>query len=126
DSSLEAACEMLVATRPTAINLRWAVARVRDKAAPLAPPLRADAAWSEADAIAAEDLRFNRAIGDHGLRLIESIAVRVRRTVNIMTHCNAGALATLGWGTATAPIYFAHDAGMRVHVWVSETRPRLQ
>ncbi len=126
DESLKTASDLLLATRPTAVNLRWALERVRHRVASLPPPLRADAAWDEADAIAAEDIRTNRAIGDHGVRLIESIVRLVGRPVEIMTHCNAGALATLGWGTATSLIYLAHDSGIPLHVWVSETRPRLQ
>jgi methylthioribose-1-phosphate isomerase len=116
---------MLLATRPTAVNLRWALDRVRSTVAPLTKFGRAAAAWDEADAIAAEDVATNRAIGEHGLRIIEALAAK-RSPVNVLTHCNAGALATLGWGTATAPIYLAKLAGIPVHVWVSETRPRLQ
>jgi methylthioribose-1-phosphate isomerase len=126
DSNLGHAHELLLATRPTAVNLRWALDRVRAKVAPLSPDLRAAAAWDEADAIATQDIAANRALGGHGLRLIEALAAGARAPVQILTHCNAGALATLGWGTATAPIYLAHAAGIPVHVWVSETRPRLQ
>ena len=125
DRKLARAYDLLLATRPTAVNLRWALDRVRAKVAALEPARRADAAWDEADAIAAEDVASNRALGEHGLRLIEALA-SVRQPVQILTHCNAGALATLGWGTATAPVYLAHAAGIAVHVWVSETRPRLQ
>ena len=124
--ALRAAYDILRATRPTAVNLQWALDRVRRTVEPLPPPLRRDAAWHEAELIAGEDMATNRAIGDHGLRLIENFAQKLRRPVQIMTHCNAGALATLGWGTATAPIYRAHDLGIPMHVWVSETRPRLQ
>jgi hypothetical protein len=81
------------------------------------------AAWREADAIATEDVEINRTIGEHGLKLLERIASRGAGPINVMTHCNAGALATCGWGTATAPIFLAHARGMPVHVWVSETRP---
>jgi len=126
DSALADAHAMLLAARPTAVNLRWALDRVRAKVAPLEPALRANGAWDEADAIAAEDVKANRALGEHGLKLIEALAASGRRPVHILTHCNAGALATLGWGTATAPIYLAHAARIPVHVWVSETRPRLQ
>jgi methylthioribose-1-phosphate isomerase len=126
DANLGRAYEALLATRPTAVNLRWALERVRAKLAPLAPALRAAAAWDEAGAIAAEDVAANRALGEHGLPLIEALAAGARSPVQILTHCNAGELATLGWGTATAPIYLAHEAGIAVHVWVSETRPRLQ
>ena len=87
---------------------------------------RADAAWREADAIAAEDVAINHAIGVHGLALLRDIAARKDGPVQVMTHCNAGALATCGWGTATAPVFLAHAAGLALHVWVSETRPRLQ
>jgi methylthioribose-1-phosphate isomerase len=126
DAGLERTRALLLATRPTAINLRWALDRVRAKIAPLAPEVRAQAAWDEADSIAAEDVAANRTLGEHGLRLIEALASQRTDPVQILTHCNAGALATLGWGTATAPIYLAHAAGIPVHVWVSETRPRLQ
>jgi methylthioribose-1-phosphate isomerase len=125
DAGLDDAYAMLLVARPTAVNLRWALQRVRATVAPLAAFARAEAAWDEADAIAAEDVATNRAIGEHGLRIIESLAAK-RSPVQVLTHCNAGALATLGWGTATAPIYLAHLAGIPVHVWVSETRPRLQ
>jgi methylthioribose-1-phosphate isomerase len=125
DANLHAATAQLLATRPTAVNLRWALDRCVSAVVSLSPATRADAAWREADAIAAEDARTNRAIGEHGLSLIERLAEH-KRPVQILTHCNAGALATLALGTATAPIYLAHDAGIPVHVWVSETRPRLQ
>jgi methylthioribose-1-phosphate isomerase len=125
DAGMHDAYTMLLAARPTAVNLRWALERVRATVAPQAPSARAEAAWDEADAIAAEDVATNRAIGEHGLTIIENLAAR-RSPVQLLTHCNAGALATLGWGTATAPIYLAQLAGIPVHVWVSETRPRLQ
>ena len=126
DTGIAAAYALLCAARPTAVNLRWALDRVRSKVAALAAAERAGAAWAEADAIAAEDLAINRALGEHGLRILERLAAGHQRPLQILTHCNAGALATLGWGTATAPIYLAHAAGMPLHVWVSETRPRLQ
>lgn len=126
DAGLARAHAALDATRPTAVNLRWALDRVRRRVADLAPADRADAAWQEADAIAAEDVAINRAIGEHGVKLIETLAGRSAGPVNVMTHCNAGALATCGWGTATAPVFLAHARGIAVHVWVSETRPRLQ
>jgi methylthioribose-1-phosphate isomerase len=126
DAALAAAHALLVATRPTAVNLRWALDRVRARVSHLDLAARADAAWTEADAIAAEDVATNHALGKHGLRLIQRLAEERRSPVQILTHCNAGALATLGWGTATAPIYLAHIARIPVHVWVSETRPRLQ
>jgi methylthioribose-1-phosphate isomerase len=126
DDRLAAAHALLLAARPTAVNLRWALDRVRARVATLPPSARADAAWSEAEAIAGEDLVANRALGEHGLHIIETLAALHPHPLQILTHCNAGALATLGWGTATAPIYLAHDAGVALHVWVSETRPRLQ
>ena len=126
DAALASAHAMLDATRPTAVNLRWALDRVRARVASLSPGQRAQAAWAEADAIFAEDVSINEAIGHHGLSLLRDIAREHQRTVNVMTHCNAGALATCALGTATAPIFLAHDEGMPLHVWVSETRPRLQ
>jgi len=125
DANLGAAYALLLETRPTAVNLRWALDRCRRAVVALPPSARAAAAWREADAIAAEDAAANRAIGEHGLELIKRLGTD-GGPVQIMTHCNAGALATLGLGTATAPIYLAHRAGIPVHVWVSETRPRLQ
>jgi methylthioribose-1-phosphate isomerase len=126
DAALAKAHAALDATRPTAINLRWALDRVRAKVAPLAPTARADAAWAEADAIAAEDVAINRAIGEHGLGLLRGIAQRRPGPIRVMTHCNAGALATCGWGTATAPLFLAQAEGLPLQVWVSETRPRMQ
>ena len=126
DGALARAHALLDATRPTAVNLRWALDRVRQRAAPLAPSDRADAAWREADAIYAEDVAINAALGRHGFALLRELASRRERPLNVMTHCNAGALATCGYGTATAPIYLAQAAGIPVHVWVSETRPRMQ
>ena len=126
DDALARIHALLDATRPTAVNLRWALDRVRARVAALAPALRADAAWSEADVIVAEDVSINAALGRHGLALLQSIVRQRDRPLNVMTHCNAGALATCGFGTATAPIFLAHEQAMPVHVWVSETRPRLQ
>ena len=126
DAALAKAHAALDATRPTAVNLRWALDRVRAAVAPLPERERADAAWREADAICREDEAINRAIGTHGLALLRDIARRKSGPVNVMTHCNAGALATCGWGTATAPLFLAHAEGLALHVWVSETRPRLQ
>lgn len=126
DRALAKAHAALDATRPTAVNLRWALDRVRDRVAALAPADRAEAAWREADAIATEDVAINHAIGEHGLAVLRSIATRRSGPVSVMTHCNAGALATCGWGTATAPLFLAHAEGLALHVWVSETRPRLQ
>ena len=126
DAALDRAHAALDATRPTAVNLRWALDRVRDAVRPLPPDARADAAWREADMMAAEDIALCRAIGEHGLAILTGVAARHSGPVNVMTHCNAGALGTCGWGTATAPVFLAHAAGIPVHVFVSETRPRLQ
>ena len=131
DASLAAAFSQLLATRPTAVNLQWALDRVRDRVLPLAPAERVLAAQQEAGAIAEEDVLMGSAIGDHGLRLFQELAARrpasrQQEPFNLLTHCNAGWLATVDWGTALAPIYKAHRAGMKVHVWVDETRPRNQ
>ncbi len=126
DAGLARAHQALDATRPTAVNLRWALDRVVAAVSPLPAEARAAAAWREADAIAAEDVAANHAIGGHGLRLLRELAARRPGPVRVMTHCNAGALATCGWGTATAPIFLAHAEGIALHVFVSETRPRLQ
>lgn len=128
DAALERAGTMLLATRPTAINLKWAVDEMQRALTPLAASARADAAYARARAIADEDVEINRDIGRHGLGLIESIAATKKpgEPVNVLTHCNAGWLATVDWGTATSPIYQAHDRGIAVHVWVDETRPRNQ
>jgi methylthioribose-1-phosphate isomerase len=120
---LERAVETLAATRPTAINLRWALERMRKVLEKSAAATRLDTAWQEARAIAREDAEANAAIGRHGLPLLQAVQ---RRPVQAMTHCNAGWLATVAHGTAIAPIYAAHDADIDVHVWVSETRPRNQ
>lgn len=125
DATLESIFATLAATRPTAVNLHWALDRMRRVLAPLPVTLRSAAAWREARAIAAEDAAANAAIGQHGLALIERFASQ-GKVVNVMTHCNAGWLATVAHGTALAPIYAAHGAGVAVHVWVSETRPRNQ
>lgn len=127
DAHLKAAHARLDQARPTAVNLRWALDRVHACVAALPEGERAAAAHAEAGAIVAEDDAANRAIGAAGLPLIRDLAARNPvRPVNILTHCNAGWLATVAWGTATAPIYLAHDAGIDVHVWVDETRPRNQ
>jgi methylthioribose-1-phosphate isomerase len=126
DAGLARAHAALDATRPTAVNLRWALDRVRDAVLPLAPDQRADAAWREADRIRAEDVEINRGIGAAGAALLRERARRLGRPLNVMTHCNAGALATCGFGTATAPLFLAHAEGLSLHVFVSETRPRLQ
>ncbi len=127
DAALAQSFARLLATRPTAVNLRWALERVRDAVAPLAPPLRARAAYAEAGRICDEDVAINRAIGEAGLALLRTAAAQKGRApLNILTHCNAGWLATVDWGTATAPLYRAHDEGIALHVWVDETRPRNQ
>ncbi len=126
DTALEEACATLAATRPTAINLRWALARMQTLLLPLPPEQRAQAAWLEAAAICDEDVDNNRALGEHGLQLIRDKLEAKGDPVNILTHCNAGWLATVDWGTALAPIYTAFDAGIPLHVWVDETRPRNQ
>jgi methylthioribose-1-phosphate isomerase len=127
DANLTAAAEMLGATRPTAVNLRWALSGMRGLLEPLPAEARAQAAWAHAHGICDEDVDINRKIGQHGVALIHEIADRKPgRRVNVLTHCNAGWLATVDWGTATAPIYMAHDEGVDVHVWVDETRPRNQ
>src|SRR5579863_3901190 len=128
DAALERAYATLIAARPTAINLKWSCDEMRKALAPLSPSARAAAAYKRARDIADEDVAINQAIGRHGLKLIEAIAPRKKpnEPINILTHCNAGWLATVDWGTATAPIYLAHDAGLKIHVWVDETRPRNQ
>ena len=128
DAALDQACELLIGTRPTAINLRWALDQMRAVLQPLAPRARAEVAYICAGEIADEDVTINRQLGQHGLALIQAAAAKKKpgEPVNVLTHCNAGWLATVDWGTATAPIYFAHERGIAVHVWVDETRPRNQ
>ena len=126
DAALKATCDMLLAARPTAVNLRWGVERMRALLAPLAAEQRAAAAWREAALIAEEDVQINRAIGQHGYDLIREIYLQKKSTVNVLTHCNAGWLATVDWGTALAPIYAAAAENIPLHVWVDETRPRNQ
>ena len=128
DASLEKAVTFLAAQRPTAVNLRWALEEMRRVLAPLAPARRAAAAYTHAATICDDDVETCRRIGGNGLPLIQQIASAKRsgERVDILTHCNAGWLACVDWGTATAPIYMAHDAGIPVHVWVDETRPRNQ
>ena len=123
---LDDAVRILGATRPTAINLAWALQRMHRALAPVAPQDRPAAAFMEAAAICDAEVEQCRSIGVHGLEIIRERAMGSGRTVNILTHCNAGWLACVDWGTALAPIYRAHDAGLRVHVWVDETRPRNQ
>ncbi len=126
DRSLAEAAALLRSTRPTAVNLHWALARMEAVLAPLPPAERCAAAWAEAAAIADEDVAQNTAIGAHGLALWREQIVPRGDMLDVMTHCNAGWLATVDGGTALAPVYAAHDAGILVHVWVSETRPRNQ
>lgn len=125
DATLAQAIATLGATRPTAVNLHWALARMQATLSPLPEAARAEAAWREAASIAEEDVAQCRAIGAHGLALLRPLA-ETRGRLNLMTHCNAGWLATVDHGTALSPIYAAFDAGIDVHVWVSETRPRNQ
>ena len=126
DGSISKASARLRATRPTAVNLAWAIGRMRERLKDVKPAERAEAAWREAQAIAEEDVALNEGIGRHGLAIIEREHAAVKRPVNILTHCNAGWIATVDWGTVTAPIFMAHDRGIPVHVWVDETRPRNQ
>lgn len=123
--------EMLLATRPTAVNLRWALDRMRGALQHLPEGERAQGAWEEAASICEDDVKSNHTIGRHGLVLFQKVLEEKRRKggeaqLHVMTHCNAGWIACVDWGTALAPIYLAHDAGLPVHVWVSETRPRGQ
>jgi methylthioribose-1-phosphate isomerase len=122
----DAAERTLRATRPTAHNLAWALTRMRGALMEVAPNERADAAFREAALICEADVEQCRAIGLHGFEIIRRLANTPGRAVNILTHCNAGWLACVDWGTALSPIYTAHDAGIQVHVWVDETRPRNQ
>lgn len=128
DRNMDSAYATLIATRPTAVNLRWALDRCRAVLGPLRAEERAKSALDLAHAIADEDVEINRRIGEHGLALIREIAARKPEgePVRLLTHCNAGWLATVDWGTATSPMYQAHDAGIPLHVWVDETRPRNQ
>jgi methylthioribose-1-phosphate isomerase len=128
DANLDVAWARLERTRPTAINLRWALDRCRTALRPLPSAERAKASLLLAHHIADEDVEINHSIGAHGLTIIKNIAARkpAGEPVRILTHCNAGWLATVDWGTATSPIYQAHDAGIPLHVWVDETRPRNQ
>ena len=128
DANMTRAAETLIATRPTAVNLRWAVDDLLARLRPAAAGERAELAYARAAEICNEDVAINRAIGGHGLGLVRA-AWEQRgqdRPVNLLTHCNAGWLATVDWGTALSPVFQAHDAGIPVHVWVDETRPRNQ
>ena len=126
DAALAAADACLRATRPTAVNLHWALDRMQAALRPLPAIERSAAAWAAAEDIRAGDAAANAAIGRHGLAMLESLAAGRTGPLQLMTHCNAGWLATCGHGTALAPIYAAHAAGLAIHVWVSETRPRNQ
>jgi len=118
--------EELIKSRPTAINLKWAVDRMMNKLSGINSDQILDIALTEAREICNEDEKFCKEIGINGLKVIEEIYNKKKDTVNILTHCNAGWLATINWGTATSPIYHAHKKGIPVHVWVDETRPRNQ
>jgi methylthioribose-1-phosphate isomerase len=127
DAGLANAVAVLGATRPTAVNLRWALEDMAKRLMPLPVSQRVDAAYARAAEVSNEDVAMNSAIGDHGVGIIEAISKRKNGApVNILTHCNAGWLATVDWGTATAPIYKAVAKGIDVHIWVDETRPRNQ
>ena len=127
-ANLDRVVTMLGETRPTAINLRWALARMRAALHNLGPADRVAAAYAEAAAICDDDVETCRRIGEHGLPLLRDIAARKQPgdRINVLTHCNAGWIATVDYGTALSPIYQAHDLGLDVHVWVDETRPRNQ
>jgi len=126
DRDLDEAIQTLRQTRPTAVNLAWALTRMRNAVADVAPGERAEVAFREAASICDADVEQCRAIGAHGLEIIRTLTGRHSGPVNILTHCNAGWLACVDWGTALAPVYMAHDARIPVHVWVDETRPRNQ
>ncbi len=125
-SFLKKSSEDLIASRPTAINLKWAVDRMMKKLLAKNDKEILNIALNEAKNIVEEDIKFCESIGKYGLKIIEEISNKKKDTVNILTHCNAGWLATIDWGTATSPIYQAHKKGIKVHVWVDETRPRNQ
>jgi len=127
DAGLELAAKRLRSTRPTAVNLDWAVSQILRSARTAPPEARAPRLEAEAQRLADADVETNRSIGLHGLELLRSLSrSRSGKPVRVLTHCNAGWLATVDWGTVTAPLYLAHAAGVPVHVWVSETRPRNQ
>jgi len=128
NSGLEAAYSVLIETRPTAVNLRWALDLMRDFLRPMPASRRVDAAYAKAAELLEEDVATNRSIGDHGLALFRKLLAKRPQgePLRVLTHCNAGRIATLDWGTATAPIYRAQQEGLPIHVWVSETRPRNQ
>jgi methylthioribose-1-phosphate isomerase len=126
DAALEAASKLLLDARPTAVNLRWAVERMAERLGALSPDARRDVAFEEAARMADEDVAVCRAIGEHGGALIRQAQKPGKDRVDVLTHCNAGWLCAVDWGTALAPIYTAHRQGLAVHVWVDETRPRNQ
>ncbi len=128
DAGVSAACQRLLATRPTAVNLRWALEQVRGALRDLPENERAQRAWLRAGELAEADVAICRALAEHGLRLLEKRAAERRGSgpLQVLTHCNAGWLATVDWGTALAPLYLAHESDLEVHVWVDETRPRNQ
>ena len=126
DDNLEKCYDLLFSTRPTAVNLRWALDDLKSLLSGIAPTERRGAAYKRAADICNEDVEICSSIGDHGLLLLKEIYEKKNQTVNILTHCNAGWLATVDWGTALAPIYKAFNAGIELHVWVDETRPRNQ
>ncbi len=126
DAALNAAYKTLLATRPTAVNLRWALDSMLQTVKKLPPEKRAEAALKRAREICSEDITTCEAIGNHGLALIQKLYARKKRTLNILTHCNTGWIACVDWGTALACFYKAHDAGIPIHIWVDETRPRNQ
>ena len=126
DTHIAEAARTLQATRPTAVDLAWALTRMRNALAKVGPKERADVAFREAAAICDANVEQCRQIGVHGLEVIRGRAQTAGRRLNILTHCNAGWLACVDWGTALSPVYMAHDAGIPVHVWVDETRPRNQ
>jgi methylthioribose-1-phosphate isomerase len=128
DEALDRAIEYLASQRPTAVNLRWALEEMRHAVRNLPRAARVAVAYERAAGMARDDVETNRAIGEHGLGLLQNLLTRKKPAapLNVLTHCNAGWLATVDWGTATAPIYRAHDLGLPIHVWVDETRPRNQ
>jgi methylthioribose-1-phosphate isomerase len=126
DAHLDEAARLLLATRPTAVDLAWALRRMRNQLETVAPAERAATAWHAAALICDASVEQCHAIGRHGLGLVRELAAQAGRRINILTHCNAGWLAAVDWGTALAPLYLAHDAGIDLHVWVDETRPRNQ
>ena len=128
DQALDQAYEALLASRPTAVNLRWALDVMRSHLRNRKREGRVEAAYRRAAEICEEDVAINSAIGDHGLEILRSASAKKsgKDRLNVLTHCNAGWLAAVDWGTALAPIYKAHDSGLPIHVWVDETRPRNQ